>query len=77
MTWELLAALITIVSCLIALGGVLVKLITTLTKLNVTLDALQNDTKEHKAEAKSEFKNIHETLNNHETRIHDLEVNNK
>lgn len=74
MTWEILAALITIVSCLIALGGVLVKLVVTLTKLNVTLTALQEDLKSHKESAHEKFTRIGKQLTDHEIRIHDLEA---
>lgn len=77
MTWEIIAALITIVSCLIALGGVLVKLVVTLTKLNVTLTALQEDLKMHKNRAREKFERIGERLDDHEMRIHDLEADKK
>lgn len=80
MTWEILAALITIVSCLVAVGGVFAKLITTLTKLALSVDNLARSQEAQKADAKREHEHLNEKINrnreridNHEMRLHDLE----
>lgn len=80
MTWEILAALITIVGCLVAVGGVFAKLITTLTKLSVSVDNLARSQEAQKVDAEREHEHLNDKINrnreridDHETRIHDLE----
>lgn len=84
MTWEILAALITIVGCLVTLGTVLVKvtnkLTQTLTGLDDTLKHLQRELNDFKSANKESHSRIYsrldehdKTLEDHETRIHDLE----
>lgn len=84
MTWEILAALITIVGCLVTLGTVLVKvtnkLTQTLTALDDTINNLQKELGEFKTHNKESHLRIYdrlevhdEKLSDHETRIHDLE----
>lgn len=73
MTWEILAALITIISCLIALGGVLVKLVRTLTQLDDTMKQLRADLDRQRDENKESHKRIYDKLDDHEHRIVELE----
>ena len=73
MTWEILAALITIVGSLVTLGTVLAKLTKTLTKLDITLAQLQKELGEFKADSKETHKEIWHELDNHDVRIHKLE----
>lgn len=76
MTWEILSALIIIVGCLITLGGVLVKLVRTLTRLDDTMAQLRVDLNRQHDENKESHKRIYDRLDNHEQRISDLERNN-
>lgn len=76
MTWEILSALIIIVGCLITLGGVLVKLVRTLTRLDDTMAQLRVDLNRQHDENKESHKRIYDRLDNHEQRIVDLERNN-
>ena len=75
MTWEILSALIIIVGCLITLGGVLVKLVRTLTRLDDTMAQLRVDLNRQHDENKESHKRIYDRLDNHEQRIVDLERN--
>lgn len=73
MTWEILSALIIIVGCLITLGGVLVKLVRTLTRLDDTMAQLRVDLNRQHDENKESHKRIYDRLDNHEQRICELE----
>ena len=73
MTWDILAALITIVGSLIGLGTVLAKLIKTLTKLDITLTQLQRELNEFKTDNKESHSRIWDKLDDHDERIHNLE----
>ena len=75
MTWEILSALIIIVGCLVTLGGVLVKLVRTLTRLDDTMAQLRVDLNRQHDENKESHKRIYDRLDNHEQRISDLERN--
>lgn len=73
MTWEILSALIIIVGCLITLGGVLVKLVRTLTRLDDTMAQLRVDLNRQHDENKESHKRIYDRLDIHEQRICELE----
>lgn len=73
MTWEILSALIIIVGCLITLGGVLVKLVRTLTRLDDTMAQLRVDLNRQHDENKESHKRIYDKLDDHEHRIGELE----
>lgn len=73
MTWEILSALIIIVGCLITLGGVLVKLVRTLTRLDDTMAQLRVDLNRQHNENKESHKRIYDKLDDHEHRIGELE----
>ena len=75
MSWEILSALIIIVGCLVTLGGVLVKLVRTLTRLDDTMAQLRVDLNRQHDENKESHKRIYDRLDNHEQRIVDLERN--
>ena len=47
MTWEILAALIVIVACLVSLGTVLAKLVAVLSRLETTMKIIANDVSDH------------------------------
>ena len=73
MTWEILSALIIIVGCLITLGGVLGKLVRTLTRLDDTMAQLRVDLNRQHDENKESHKRIYDKLDDHEHRIGELE----
>lgn len=84
MTWEILAALITILGSLVTLGTIVVKVTNKLTQqltaLDDTLKNLKAALDEFKATNKESHSRIYgrldehdEQLKDHETRIHDLE----
>ena len=73
MTWEILSALIIIVGCLITLGGVLVKLVRTLTRLDDTMAQLRVDLNRQHDENKESHKRIYDKLDDHEHRIGELD----
>ena len=73
MTWEILAALITIVGSLTALGSVLAKLVRTLTKLDQTLKRLKEDVDNLRDCNRESHKRIYEKLDLCEERISELE----
>lgn len=75
MTWEILSALIIIVGCLITLGGVLVKLVRTLTRLDDTMAQLRVDLNRQHDENKESHRRIYDRLDDHESRIVELERN--
>ena len=75
MTWELLSALIIIVGCLVTLGGVLVKLVRTLTRLDDTMAQLRVDLNRQHDENKESHRRIYDRLDDHESRIVELERN--
>ena len=70
MTWEIVAGLIAISSCLIGLGTVVFKFSKALTALEAAIVAL----KEFKTDSKAEHKELNDKINNHETRIEILEI---
>lgn len=47
MTWEILAALIVIVACLVSLGTVLAKLVAVLARLDTTMKGLNKVVDDH------------------------------
>lgn len=73
MSWEIVVGIIALVGFLGTVSTWVWKLAGTLTKLGDGLTALSD----FKANADKEHKEIHETLDDHEIRIHDLEHNKK
>lgn len=69
MTWELLAALITIFTACVTLCTLIFKLSRTLTALEAAVKALI----EYKSESKEEHDGMHKQLDDHEKRINILE----
>ncbi len=75
MTWEILSALIVIVGTLISLGTVLAKLIRVLTRLDDTVKQLRADLDRQREENRESHKRIYDRLDDHESRIVELERN--
>nr|DAQ85496.1 MAG TPA: Protein of unknown function (DUF1515) [Caudoviricetes sp.] len=73
MTWEILSALIVIVGTLISLGTVLAKLIRVLTRLDDTVKQLRADLDRQREENRESHKRIYDRLDDHESRIVELE----
>lgn len=69
MSWEIVVGIIALVGFLGTVSSWVWKLAGTLTKLGDGLNSLSD----FKTKADNEHKGIHETLDNHELRIHDLE----
>ena len=75
MTWEILSALIVVVGTLISLGTVLAKLIRVLTRLDDTVKQLRADLDRQREENRESHKRIYDRLDDHESRIVELERN--
>lgn len=75
MTWEIMSALIVIVGTLVSLGTVLAKLIRVLTRLDDTVKQLRADLDRQREESRESHKRIYDRLDDHESRIVELERN--
>ena len=75
MTWGMLSALIVIVGTLVSLGTVLAKLIRVLTRLDDTVKQLRADLDRQREENRESHKRIYDRLDDHESRIVELERN--
>ena len=75
MTWEILSALIVVGGTLISLGTVLAKLIRVLTRLDDTVKQLRADLDRQREENRESHKRIYDRLDDHESRIVELERN--
>ncbi len=73
MTWEILSALIVVVGTLISLGTVLAKLIRVLTRLDDTVKQLRADLDRQREDNRESHKRIYDRLDDHESRIVELE----
>ena len=73
MTWEIMSALIVIVGTLVSLGTVLAKLIRVLTRLDDTVKQLRADLDRQREENRESHPRIYDRLDNHESRIVELE----
>lgn len=70
MTWEIFLGIVALVTFLIAIGGIIYKLSRVLTSLDVTVKGLSETLKD----SKTDRKEMHEKLDDHETRISILET---
>ena len=75
MTWEIMSALIVIVGTLVSLGTVLAKLIRVLTRLDDTVKQLRANLDRQREENRESHKRIYDRLDDHESRIVELERN--
>ena len=75
MTWEIMSALIVVVGTLVSLGTVLAKLIRVLTRLDDTVKQLRADLDRQREENRESHKRIYDRLDDHESRIVELERN--
>ena len=70
MTWEIFLGIVALVGFLISIGGIIFKLSRVLTSLDVTVKGLSETLKD----SKTDRKEMHEKLDDHETRIVKLET---
>ncbi len=73
MTWEIVLGIIAMCGAGVTLGGVLAKLVHTLTRLDVTLASLDKSVGEDRQMNISEHKMMCGRLENHEVRISSIE----
>ncbi|HHW25578.1 MAG TPA: hypothetical protein PK778_09050 [Bacillota bacterium] len=73
MTWEIVAGLLTLCGTMVTLGTVLAKLVKTLTRLDVTLAALERAVGEDRRKNGAEHAEMRAKLESHEGRITRLE----
>jgi hypothetical protein len=73
MTWEIIAGLIALCGAAVSLGTVLARLVRTLTRLDITLTALDKSVGEDRRINSEEHADIRARLNAHEGRITKLE----
>lgn len=70
MTWEIFLGIVALVGFLISIGGIIYKLSKVLTSLDITVKGLSETLKD----SKSDRKEIHKKIDDHETRIGILEI---
>lgn len=73
MTWEIIAALILILGCLVSLGTVLARLVRAITSLEVALTSLEKAMNEDKTNNAEDHKEFRCDIKNHEIRITKIE----
>lgn len=74
MTWEIVVGIIALVGFLITIGTMVGKLVQTLTRLDITLKTVVAEDKANAEKSKADRREIHRQLDDHELRIHDLEL---
>lgn len=70
MTWEIFLGIVALVGFLISIGGIIFKLSRVLTSLEATVKSLT----ETLQDSKTDRKDMHKKLDNHETRLVKLET---
>lgn len=70
MTWEIFLGIVALVTFLIAIGGIIYKLSKVLTSLEATVNSLT----ETLQDSKTDRKEMHKKIDDHETRIVKLET---
>ena len=73
MTWEIVVGFGILLGALIPIGGILAKLVHTLTRLDVTLASLNKSVSEDRTKNEQEHKEFCNELQNHEVRIIGIE----
>lgn len=69
MTWEIFLGIVALVGFLISIGGIIYKLSKVLTSLDITVKGLSETLKD----SKTDRKEIHKKIDDHEQRIGKLE----
>ena len=75
MTWEIALGLFALAAFVISVGGIVAKASQMFATLNATINMLSNTLKEFKNDSKTDRKDLHDKVNDHEKRIGILEIN--
>ena len=74
MTWEIFLGISALVAFVIAVGTIISKASHTFATLNTTISMLSDTLKEFKKDSKTDHKELHDKIEDHETRIRILEI---
>lgn len=74
MTWEIFLGISALASFVIAIGTIVFKASKALTSLEATVNVLSETLKDFKKDSKSDRKELHDKIDDHETRIGILEI---
>lgn len=74
MTWEIFLGISALVAFIIAVGTIISKASNMFATLNTTINALSDTLKEFKKDSKTDRKELHDMVDDHETRIVILET---
>ena len=74
MTWEIFLGIAALVSFLIAIGTIVFKASKVLASLEATVNGLSETLKDFKKDSKSDRKELHDRVDDHENRINILEI---
>ncbi len=74
MTWEIFLGISALVAFVIAIGSIVSKASQMFATLNATITSLSETLKEFKKDSKTDRKDLHDRVDDHETRINILEI---
>lgn len=74
MTWEIFLGISALVAFVIAVGTIISKASNMFATLNTTINLLSDTLKEFKKDSKTDRKELHDKIEDHETRIRILEI---
>lgn len=74
MTWEIFLGISALVAFVIAVGSIISKAAQMFATLNTTINMLSTTLKEFKNDSKTDRKEMHKRIEDHETRIGVLEI---
>lgn len=74
MTWEIFLGISALASFVIAIGTIVFKASKVLASLEATVNGLSETLKDFKKDSKSDRKELHDKIDDHETRIGILEI---
>lgn len=74
MTWEIFLGISALVAFVIAVGGIIAKASQMFATLNAAINMLTETLKEFKKDSKTDRKELHDRVDDHETRIGILEI---
>lgn len=74
MTWEIFLGISALVAFVIAIGTIIAKASQMFATLNAAINMLTETLKEFKKDSKSDRKELHDKVDDHETRIGILEI---
>lgn len=74
MTWEIVLGLIALAGFIISVGAIIAKASQMFATLNATITMLSETLKDFKKDSKTDRKELHDRVDDHETRIGILEI---